>query len=1444
MDERSDHGLAGTSTGHTSKINWTRCIICQVDKDEPLQCPANSKRRNVGAGYQSFADILPEFQSADALPSHMVVDAAEFDEGNGVSATLAEHGAKWHKTCRLYFYPRELERITARKKQKVNVECEQPTELSFAGSPVKRRSLTATSSQQHTCIFCDKPGTGSERLHEVTTLDDGVDAKVKKCAHELHDSRLLAKLSLASDMVALEAKYHLKCLATLYNRNRAQERKKLSHRDDKNEHIKSLVFAQLVAYIDERRLDDSAVPLFKLCDLVKMYGEQFSQLGGKGAVHSTRLKEELLIHFPDMNAYEEGRDVLLMFDCDVGPTVVKAMHTDWQQDALCLSRAAQIVRKDIFGSKPLFDGKFDIDCQERSVPTTLLALVRMILEGPSISNQTGKQSIPAALELSQLIVYNSVLHCRPQAKSAEKQKQVRHSRKRETPIPLYTGLFLYAKCRKSVILDRMSKLGVCISYERVISLVKDIASTVCETYNKQQVVCPPHLCKNVFTVGAMDNIDHNSSSTTAKGSFHGTAVSLTQHATTESTAPCLSMAVSSSGTRKSPALPEYYTAIDAVMLHSMEPIVTETAGHIHMSDDHVVSTTDDISWLQFLHDLLLNGSDAVTTHVTWSAFHAQRQPQCMKNSSTTALLPLFRDPSNSIAMVKHAMDVIKVAVDHLNNGQTPVMACDQPLYALAKIIQWNFPELYGESSYVIMLGGLHIEMAGLKALGSFLSGSGWAEVFVEAGINTPGTAQSFLSAAHLRRCRHAHEVTAASLYVLQQRAYMSYRKAQSAVGDVLVFDDWCSKQTSEQPQFAYWTLVLQFELAVLSFVRSIRTSNFQLYIDSLRNLAPWFFIMDRTHYARWVSVHIRDMIDLKRRSPKVFVEFSAGRFTVNKTNRPFSAIAVDHAHEQMNAAVKGDGGVIGLTENEAALRRWLIAGPEIARILQQWETGNCELGTAVDTVDMPVHHEMKASVQSSFLKEVKGFIAKVEELGNPFLDDSGTLCGLQTKDVLEPTKAANVCMILQQAKCQYHDFVKERLVDRTVSLFKPIKRNKIAPFALLKTGSCSKTKQCVTGLKNDCVLFSQLYIGCQSRSGNIDEFFEHENQNAPPSLSDGGRLRFASKSDLLQCLEGLSPNSKTKHIPLDGLAVILDGAALVQMLKPGYVKTFSDYAVDVFKPFIESQFRTASRVDLVWDRYDSNSLKATAREHRGIGIRRHVVPAAPIPCNWQAFLRSNENKTELFRFLSGMLANMPLQHGQELVLTVDHDIVTVPCRADTSMLQPCTHEEADTRMILHAADAGRRGLRRIMIRTVDTDVVVLAIANIQNISCDELWLAFGAGKHFRYIPAHGLATSLGRGRSTALPVFHALTGCDTTSSFAGKGKKTAWDTWNAFPEVTRAFVEIYLHRSAVPDSILNLMERFVVKMYDQRSTSCSVNCIRKQLFAQKGRTLQNIPPHT
>jgi hypothetical protein len=128
------------------------------------------------------------------------------------------------------------------------------------------------------------------------------------------------------------------------------------------------------------------------------------------------------------------------------------------------------------------------------------------------------------------------------------------------------------------------------------------------------------------------------------------------------------------------------------------------------------------------------------------------------------LLPLFQEDAATVAMVRHSLDVIKKIIDITNPGQTPVIAMDQPLFAIAKNVQWKWPSVYGEDRIVIMFGGLHIELAALKTLGDLLKSSGWTSALVQAGVATAGTADSFLTAAHITRTRRAHQVTACVLY--------------------------------------------------------------------------------------------------------------------------------------------------------------------------------------------------------------------------------------------------------------------------------------------------------------------------------------------------------------------------------------------------------------------------------------------------------------------------------------------------------------------------------------------------------------------------------------------------------------------------------------------------------------------------------------------------------
>ena len=122
-------------------------------------------------------------------------------------------------------------------------------------------------------------------------------------------------------------------------------------------------------------------------------------------------------------------------------------------------------------------------------------------------------------------------------------------------------------------------------------------------------------------------------------------------------------------------------------------------------------------------------------------------------------------------------------------------------------------------------------------------------------------------------------------------------------------------------------------------------------------------------------------------------------------------------------------------------------------------------------------------------------------------------------------------------------------------------------------------------------------------------------------------------------------------------------------------------------------------------------------------------------------------------------------------------------------------------------------------------------------------MAFGTGNAFRYLDPTSMAQALGVDRCSALPAFHALTGCDVTSSFAEKGKHTAWSAWNSFNDATAALCR--LAETPSIDDVLQLLptvERLVVIMYDRGSPDSSVNRKRQIHFTKKGREIENIPP--
>ncbi len=399
------------------------------------------------------------------------------------------------------------------------------------------------------------------------------------------------------------------------------------------------------------------------------------------------------------------------------------------------------------------------------------------------------------------------------------------------------------------------------------------------------------------------------------------------------------------------------------------------------------------------------------------------------------------------------------------------------------------------------------------------------------------------------------------------------------------------------------------ELRVFMLIRSFRESNFDLYREAISELIPFFFANNNVNYARWLPIHLRDMMSIEQKHPDVAREFFNGHFVVHKSPRQFSALAIDQAHEQNNAIIKGDGGAIGLTEDPSALRRWMVAGPEVSRLVAAYEAAS----STKDATITSSHHEQKLGTQKLFFEKVEGLSKVLQEMGNPFQEETCDLLTLDTKDFADPSSAKAVTSHHEKGKQQYQAFMEGMQNDTECTFYKPIKKNKVAYFRQEHVASSSKDKE----LKENCQLFSRLFISCQSRQCDLEEFFMYENQPLSASLSDNGKLHACQKSQLVDILAAPALTEDTEP---EADVLIIDGSALINGIPPRTSKTFENYAREDILPRVAFYCSKFQRIDVIFDIYRKSSLKSETRGKRGKAIRRRVTGSTKAPTNWGSFL--------------------------------------------------------------------------------------------------------------------------------------------------------------------------------------------------------------------------------
>ena len=118
---------------------------------------------------------------------------------------------------------------------------------------------------------------------------------------------------------------------------------------------------ELTGYLEEVKSSNvSRASIFKLADLLHLYTDRIKELGVgvAGRIHSTHLKERILANVPGLQAYKQGRDVILSFDDDIGHALQDSCVDDDDDEAICLAKAADIIRRYMLEKNAQFDGHF------------------------------------------------------------------------------------------------------------------------------------------------------------------------------------------------------------------------------------------------------------------------------------------------------------------------------------------------------------------------------------------------------------------------------------------------------------------------------------------------------------------------------------------------------------------------------------------------------------------------------------------------------------------------------------------------------------------------------------------------------------------------------------------------------------------------------------------------------------------------------------------------------------------------------------------------------------------------------------------------------------------------------------------------------------------------------------------------------------------------------
>ena len=644
---------------------------------------------------------------------------------------------------------------------------------------------------------------------------------------------------------------------------------------------------------------------------------------------------------------------------------------------------------------------------------------------------------------------------------------------------------------------------------------------------------------------------------------------------------------------------------------------------------------------------------------------------------------------------------------------------------------------------------------------------------------------------------------------------------------------------------AFWISYIEMVDLLLNTIYSVRSGKWELLLECIRDIIPFAFAYDNLNYARYLTGMLGDMLALPTDFPEIYQEFIQGNFAAQLSNNKFSKSETDKVIETtINKDTKTSGGTTGFSTNVNAVKRWELNASYRAAIRKCFHDHlhyQPQRSIHADLTSFRITKD-EADIQSLLTTLTTLFI-------NPF--SSQPLLSFSTGILATDDVSHDMATAKERGKIAMDVFVDQRLSpEAEKSFFDPIKKQKLKTFTTMSKIKTFKVKDKTIPLKASSEIFSKIAIIAQKRSVDLKTVFCYPLGPLPWSLADAmGTLKKTSKAALMHKLEGkIEP---TEQIEGD-YAMIIDGMAYVQQANVKNI-TYAEFATNLLQTILTIS-KNAKRIDVVFDVYKEQSIKNIERGRRSRGELsfQKILPTTEIK-QWSQFLSSIKNKNELIIFINDQWKLKTNSHrigSRKLYVTCGQDVTLIT--NSIFLLQhdlASDQEEADTRMFVHAHHA-TSSFNKVMISSPDTDVFVIALAKSLEIDAN-LFMLTGVKSKRRIIDinavANGLCNTIPASSSreeflSSLVGLHCLTGCDTVSAFAGKGKLKPFNLMVKQSDYITTFSGLG-NDEFVDDVLLKKIEMFVCHLYGNKKCS-SINQLRYQLYCQGGGKMpcELLPP--